>query len=326
MSVQLSPKEIRILYALQLSARSTAQEVARLSKARIHSVRYSIRQLTERKIITPFLIVDPHVLGLTDFCVFFRIEGATKGTREKLSRVCASSGVGYLAELSGKYQWTLSLFAQTVLPVDTLMTRISKSLSGAGIVSAFAIRCEWTNFGKFLGVPSARNGSPIRRKISEARVELDVLDRQILNRLFLSPLDSYQTLGNAVGASEANTRRRVAQLIEQRVILGYAYEVDTTSLGYIPYRVLITSRYNDEQFYLDLFTFAKTHFNVFEFVRCLGSWDYELSFEVNSVEQAGDFIQEIYDVFGGRIHSAELVTKIKIHNVHKHKLPDTPAA
>lgn len=320
MTQQLTERERKILSVVQLNARATAQELARRSRTRVHTIHYALKRLTERKVIRPFTVVNPHILGLTDYCVFLRTEGATSGTRASIVRTCIAENVGYLAELSGKYQWSFSLFGSSVLPVQRLLANLSKALPGVGLVSSFAIRTEWTLLGTKFTKSTGSESPSIRRRLSGTTLTLDDTDSRILNLLLLRPLDSYLALSKSLSVSEGTVRRRVAKLIDDQVILGFAYYIDTAPLGWVSCRALITCRYNDEKFYSELFRFAAAHPLIYEFVRCLGSWDYELNFEVDSMHKAGDFIQELYDRFGARIHSAELITKIKTHSTHLHQI------
>jgi DNA-binding Lrp family transcriptional regulator len=319
MAIKLTAREKKILSAAQLNARASAQEIARLAATKIHSVHYVLNRSLERKIVKPFMVINPHKLGLTDYCVFFRTEGAARGAREEIVRICATEKIGYLAELGGKYQWSFSLFANSILPVERLLSKFSKALAGSAIVSSFAIRTEWSLFGKKTILGNVKDSQHIRRKLTAESVILDETDRQILSFLAVRPLESVLSLSKSIEISEGTARRRIEKLIKQQVILGFAYELDTSMLGFVPARALISCRYNDDKFYSKLFKFASNHPKIYEFVRCLGGWDYELNFEVETVDELGDFTQELYDTFGSRIHSVELVTKIKTHNLHRHE-------
>ena len=79
---------------------------------------------------------------------------------------------------------------------------------------------------------------------------------------------------------------------------------------------MIAARGLDPKFHKDLFSFAHRHPRSSAFVRCVGSWDFEVSFDVDQPKEFGSIVEEVHDRFGGHIRQSHTVTEMVVHRAH----------
>ena len=314
----LTKSELRVLSAMQLDSRTPSKEISRVLQMKQFGVDYAKQRLRDKGALSPYLLLNPHALGLIDFCMFFRTEATEKNAREKIIQLCNQvKHISYLVELGGQYQWSVSLFASSVSTVEEFLLSLSEALPKTIFTSIFSIRTEWTIFGGKIGDVRSIRRHQLRRASNVEKAHVDSVDIKIINHLSGTPESSNVSLAAALKISEPTVRRRLKDLKTRGIVLGFPVAINPELIGLIPYRVLIRCRHNDETLKLGIFAFCKAHPLITEFVRCLGGWEFEINFLSNTHLQAGELIHELYTEFGDRISATELLSEIKIHKLHR---------
>src|SRR4051812_10094479 len=113
--MRLSENERKVLSVVLHDSRQSVAALSKKLNMRHHKVVYVLKALRERQVIRPYLLTNPHALGLTDYCIFFNISGEERRARTKVIEYCVTSPqVAYFAEFSGAYQFSVSLFCRTI--------------------------------------------------------------------------------------------------------------------------------------------------------------------------------------------------------------------
>lgn len=262
-------------------------------------------------------MLNPHALGLTDYCIFFRAEGAEANARKKIINTCLRAhDVAYLAELGGHYQWSMSIFCSSIFDVEKFFKTLSDELPHTAFTYTFAIRAEWILLHRSYLSAHLPHQTPLIRAESPQNNSLDGRDRVIINGITQHPGFSVNALSKIIQIPEATIRRRVQFFHESKILIGIPYHIDSTAIGVLAFRVLIQLRQQSLKTVSAIRSFAQKHMNSSAFVRCFGSWDIEINFEVSEAEAAGRFVQQLYDRFGINIYSTQLLNELKIHKLH----------
>lgn len=318
MKLRLTPHESTVAGAVQLDSLQSVASVAGRTSLKPHTVVYSLKRLRERGIIIPFLMLNPHRFGFTDYCLFIRIEGAASRVREKMKTVCnRMKCVSYLIELGGHYQWSVSIFGRSIDTVQDFLAELSLSMPGARFSTTFAIRTEWSLLARRYLSSNRTTPKALRRRLVAEGPPIDDVEKSILNYLSKMPSSSVLDAARKIGISEPTARRRIQLLHENGGIIGIPYDLNVSVYNMIPCRVLLQSRYHGVVYYERLYAFALQHPFVSGFVCCTGGWDYEINFDAVSLQDAGEFIQGIYEKFGDFLQSVELLNEIEVYKRHQ---------
>lgn len=236
----LGVNEKLVLSAIQHDATKSVRKIASELSMRHHTVSYIIDQLKERSVIRPYVLVNPHAVGLTDYCIFFNYSGKEKGARKKILEHCLTSQkVAYFAELSGPYQYSVSLFCNTIFEVRDFFESLSDKLSDSIFDMSFALRLQ---FAQFTGRWHSSLVEPqvIDREEVKNIVQIDETDQKILGFCSQNASLPLEKVGEFAGVSEASVRKRLSILEKKEVITAYAYFVDLTKVNMTTFRVIIT--------------------------------------------------------------------------------------
>lgn len=313
---RLTENDCKVLIAAQPDFRMSVNEIAKKARLRDYTVSHSLKRLRENKIISPYLLTNLHAIGLTDYCVFFNCIGEEKKSRQKIIDHCQrSSRVAYFAELTGTFQFSLSLFCRTVFEVMDFFEELNRLLPRSSFDKNFAIRL---NFTQFLGKLFAENISPVsltRTKVS-IEYELDEIDREILAYYSQNAQLPLREIAKKIGISESAVRYRLRDLEEKKVILAFPYLFDAAKVGITSFRILIAAKAMTPSFERTLFNYAKAHPNCVIFVKCMGTWDFELNFDVLNTSLIGAIVEDFYDQFSEHIRHYHTLNELTVFRGH----------
>jgi DNA-binding Lrp family transcriptional regulator len=158
---------------------------------------------------------------------------------------------------------------------------------------------------------------PLTRTQVAQTAPLDSIDESILSALGKNPSLSIVRLASQIGLPASTVRYRLDALIKSGIVIGFPCVVAADQLGLHPLRVLVVARGLNATLRRDLFAFANAHRLCTGFVRCLGAWDFELTFDLERLVQGGEIVQEIYDTFGDYIQSISTATELHIWKAHE---------
>jgi len=313
---KLTPNDRKTLSVLQHDSRLPVSAVASSLSLRHHTIRASLQKLRSKNLITPYVLCNPHALGLTDYCIFFNCVGDERGTRRLIIDHCKKSHkVAYFAELTGAYQYSVSLFCKNIFEVTEFFDALNSKIPKCSFELNFAIRLQ---FCQFLGRWWNPNAKPILldRKQVESESTIDETDRLLLAFISQNADRPMREVSKVVGLAETSIRYRLTSLERRKIILAYPYLVDQHSLGRTSFRILIATKGNVQSLHKSIFNFIHQHPSGATFVRCAGSWDFELNFEVEAVSEVGPIIGDVTDTFSNSIRALTTLHEIAIHRAH----------
>lgn len=318
MNVSLTPQERRVLSVAQTDWRLDVPALAKMTGLRAHSVTYALKRLHDKEVMRPFVMYNIHNLGLTDYCVFFNVQGSGRQVRDRVLSYCVeSTQAAYVAELSGRYQYTASIMAASIFEVEEFFDGLARRLKQPSLELSFAMRAQWSVLPiKYLD-PVATKLKPLTRTKTDNTASVDTLDDTLLTMLSGKPDLSLTKLASAIGVPYSTVRYRIESLVSRGVIIGFPYVIDGARIGRHPFRILIVARGVNQTFRDALFAFASAHHLATMFVRCLGAWDFEINYDLEDLSQGGEVVQELYDHFGEWIQSTTTMTELWVPKAHK---------
>ncbi len=277
---------------------------------------YILRDLLDRGIIRPYLLTNPHAVGLTDYCVFFNYVGEKKRARQKIISFCSESQqVAYFAELSGPYQFSVSLFCRAIFEVTEFFAALSELLPDSSFETSFALRLEFTQIiGKW--ADPAATPKVLSRTRTKREVELDEVDRKIVAHYSQNADLPLNRIAKISGVSESTVRNRIATLEKNGVIHAFAYFVNVQKVGVTTFRVILSAKGLEQSFRAKLQQFMLSHPRSSGFVHCAGAWDFELNFDVEDQTEMGQIVEEISDNFGSNIRKMHTISELATHRAH----------
>jgi DNA-binding Lrp family transcriptional regulator len=317
----LTTNEKQILSAMHHDSRKSVSQIASELSMRHHTVAYCVTQLKDRGVIRPYILTNPHAIGLTDYCIFFNYIGQEKSARKKIIDHCTNSQkVAYFAELSGPYQFSLSLFCRTVFEVTEFFSVLSALLPGSSFDTSFALRLQYT---QFLGRWYHPDAEPklIDRTAIDKEVQIDDIDKKILGFYSQNASMALEKVAEFAGVSESSVRNRLVKLEKNKVICAYAYFVDVNKIAMSTFRIILSANGLDRSFVRKIYDYMSQHPQASAFVHCAGAWDFELNFDLSDRTEIGAIVENFSDTFGSNIRTMHTISEINVYCAHHFPMP-----
>jgi DNA-binding Lrp family transcriptional regulator len=307
--VKLSPSQAKVISSMSLQADCALQDIAKECKLRPHVVRYVLSDLIRDGRARAFPIVNVHALGYTDYCVFLTLTSENKASRQRVLRFFSESErTAWVAELSGEYHYTVSIFARDVFEVDSYFRELAIAVPGIVVEKSVAIRILWTTFRwKYLSNHPSKVEYITRTKSTTIET-LDQTDHSILRALAQDSLAPRTHQARIAGIPVTTLHHRVKGLQARGILLGTVCFIDMAYLGIHSFRLLIGAKNSSAKLTQALWDFSYKHQNIVGFVHCLAAWDYEINVEVRDPAELTAIHDCIEDTFGSNIRSIRTVT------------------
>jgi DNA-binding Lrp family transcriptional regulator len=307
--MRITPTQAKVLSSVCLQADRTIPDIAKECKLRPHVARYALHDLARHAHVRAFPIVNIHALGYTDYCVFLTLTSENQASRQKVLKFFAESPrTAWVAELSGEFHYTVSIFARDVFEVESYFRALAKIAPGVVVEKSLAIRISWTTFRcKYLSNhPSTLDY--ITRSRSETIERLDTIDHVVLRAISEHPLAPMSHQARAAGMAGTTFHHRVKALQNRGILFGTVYFMDMARMGIHTFRLLIQAKTSTDKLTRLLWDFAHKHPNIVGFVHCFGAWDYELNVETLDPAALANIHDSIEDLAGSQIRSIRAVS------------------
>jgi DNA-binding Lrp family transcriptional regulator len=179
----------------------------------------------------------------------------------------------------------------------------------------FALQQSLTMLGTRYLYPVGLIPVPVQLANTGARVEIDEIDRKILQGILTLEHRSGRDLGNQLGLPSTTFNNRLKALEQKQVIARHLYLVNPAALGWQAFKLVIVLRGTTESLREDLVRFCQRKENVTVLIQVIGSWDFELSLEVPELSVANQIARELQVAFSSAIASLELLPQGVEHRV-----------
>ena len=309
--MRITPTQGKVMSSVCLQADRAIPDIAKECKLRPHVARYALHELARNEHVRAFPIVNIHALGYTDYCVFLTLTSENRASRQKVLKFFADSPrTAWVAELSGAFHYTISIFARDVFEVESYFRALAAVVPGVVVEKSLALRISWTTFRwKYLSNHRSRLDY-ITRSRADTTEKIESIDHEVLRAISEHPLAPRAHQARAAGIPVTTFHNRVGGLQARGILLGTVYFVDMARMGIHCFRLLIQAKASTEKLTQTLWNFAHKHPNVVGFVHCLGAWDYELNIEALDPAVLSTIHDAIEDLVGSQIRSIQAVSVI----------------
>ncbi len=310
--LRLSENDQKILGIVELNARAPIELIQKHTKLRPYTIRYALRQLQDKKIISPQIWVDLSQLGLMHVFCFFSATFLEKHSRGDLNLfLCQCPKVYWFAEIAGEYQFELGLVVSTA---EEALEFFNATPSQCGMLFAkkeIFFRTSMTLYSRRYS--NIHKKTTLKSIKAKGRKQItDSIDMQILARLSHSPLESNREMANHLNLSPATINTRANNLKINGIIAGFWYLVNSELITSRMYYLQIYTRGFDNEMAKRLEEFALDHPLIIFCHNGLGAWDFQLHAEVSKGEDLSRLVELLYEHFHQEIITIRVFSRLKV--------------
>lgn len=315
--MKINSRQRAILALIQLDAELGIGEISQRSGLPSHTVQYNLSRLKAAGLLRTFYFINPHRLGLTDFCLFLNPIGHQSQLLECVTRVCSTfPGVAYASQLIGEFLFTVSCFGRDIRVVDEFLSTLHSTIPGVTWDIEFAIRLEWTLLQQTYLGPGGPTTS-LTRSVQVDPVTIDETDIRLLSALSQNPDKPLSRVATGIGIPEATGRSRFKKLLENGTILGKACYLRASALNRTDYRILISVSGRTPELDERFRNFARENEVIYEFVICIGGWNYEFTLQVTDPAILGTVIASMHQRFRSHIQRVQTMSNASLLRLHQ---------
>jgi DNA-binding Lrp family transcriptional regulator len=301
----LTEAEMEVVAALEQNPEASLREIAQRSNFTVPKVQYLTSKLRREGILAIRPMINPLALGLQDFGIFASTSRISPARMHAFEEWCRrSTCLSWVEEFIGDYHLGLTILARHVKVVAEQLALMSQRGGFDLATHALSPRLCYHYYNrKYL---SKINNAPRVLHVQTPRTFAtlaDELDRRILTLLATSDLESVRALARTLGESHATVDRRIQALRSRGIISGYYVHVSPEHFGVRSYRVLITSRLMTDETRAAFHAFCRSHRSTVVLIEALGSYDLEVSLDVNEASEVTHFCRELNQRFGAAMHT-----------------------
>ncbi|MFH0817700.1 MAG: winged helix-turn-helix transcriptional regulator [Candidatus Micrarchaeota archaeon] len=295
MTVALDEKDRQILLELDYNSRIPLTQLARRVRASKEVAHYRIKRLGKEGYIKKFyVILNTAKLGYYSFKVYFQFQDLSpKEERNMIAYLNRHPNVFWVATSSGKFDLLIGVWAKDVIEFDSIML---------GFMNKFSkyILAKETTITKH-NIQHNRNWfSEVEGRVKVSDVggvaeaaDIDETDRRILLEIANNARMPIAEIARRIGSSSTVVAYRLKKLEKSGVILSFRLSPDLKKFEYEFFKAFIYFKNLNSKRLSDFIAYCNLHPNILNVVTCVGSWDIEVEFEVESTSKFHEIINEM---------------------------------
>ncbi|HIH25097.1 TPA: Lrp/AsnC family transcriptional regulator [Candidatus Woesearchaeota archaeon] len=304
--MQLDKLDTKILATLERDSSISITSLAKIVKRSKETVHYRLERLKEQDILRSCTaVVDIAKLGYLTFRIYIRWQNMTLSIKEQFYKeIGENKNVWTTTELHGKWDFAFFLGIKR----DEYITKFHNTWNA--LLAKYkpyiaehkiAIYAPIHNYNKRFFTDEKTIISRITGE--DAVIEHDEIDEQIILAYAPDVRQSLSAVARTVGTSIETVRRRIHDLEEKKVIVGYKIDINLAKLGFQGYRVDFAL--NTTQKNMEIYEYLKQHKYFYQINKSIGGADIETEVVVRDLAHLLELLEEIMRVFRGVIKSYE---------------------
>lgn len=301
--------DLKLLYEIEQNARESISKIAKKVRSSQQVVSYRIQSLEKRGIITQYYtIIDLAKIGYTSYRTMMRLSRVNEQKRnEIIAYLSKHPNILWLVECGGRWDLIVDITAKNIAQYFLLLREIKnkfpeniQNYETLPIVQA-------VYFGRDYLIKRKREIKHLPSFGHELEKEIDNLDLKILHFLSENARANAVDIAGKVKVSPNTVILRMKDLKKRGIIQGFKPLIHLEKIGYQGYKALIKFQNIEEEKEKETVNYLKEYVEVAGVIKLVGSWDFEIEFEVKTQEEMLNLIRSFRDKFNEVIREFEVI-------------------
>lgn len=322
----LSAVEREILYLTVMDAAAPAVKIAERVGCKPHAVQAALAKFEAHQIFSRRVIVNVFRLGYSLHSVYVTLSTEGRGQRNEIAEhVAAHPATSSVLELSGEYDFVVSLVVRDSMALARFNYELSERFSGAVLKKDVAITLSNTEFGEKVLLPGDGLYSECSYAVDQERHEVDAVDQRILYCISGSEFSTSARLSRALGIPTSTLEYRIRKLRERGIICGDLHELRGRQVGLSNYVVLVGMKGFPAETHSEFRSYLRQNPVVSSLSFEIGYWDYRLGVSVREECELNELVTEMRQRFGERIAAVQPLPLVGVRKVRDYPFPPVAA-
>lgn len=306
---ELDNFDLKLLQEIENDARQPLSQIAKKLRSSQQVISYRINSLEKRKIIGGYYtFINLVKLGYTNYRTMIRLNNIDRGKHQKIIDYLMKNGnVLWLVDCSGRADMIINFMAKNIIEYSQILKNFRKKFPEQIQNYDVLTTVDVIYFGRdyFTGKREIRE-HPFFGK--SENIELDETAKKILSMIAENARISSVEIAGKLNISPNTVILRLKELKKLGIIQGFKPLIHLENTSYSGYKALIKFQNITEIREKELVNYLKTNVNVVGAIKLVGSWDFEVEFEVKTKDEMLELTRDIRDKFKDIIKEFEVLS------------------
>jgi len=308
-------KDRRILSELDRNARQPNSEIAKKVGLSKEVVKYRIDKMVESGLILRFhTIVNYFRIGIMKYKLYLKLKNAGKQKREEIGQYFSNHKKSeWVALTSGKWDLIVSFYARNVNEFDDdgleAMNLFTDFIQDKAVTTTLYLAHQTRGF--LAGKEEGEMPKVVYHTTKDKQEMVDALDEELLRLIANNARMAATDMARRLKTTPRVVQYRIKELERKKIILGYKAHLEPKAMGNLFCKAIIYLT-NANKGKIDAFTaYASSLQGAVWPQRVLGSWDFEIDFELPSYDEFQDMLLGMKERFPDIIKDQEFAITSK---------------
>lgn len=307
----------KLLFALDMDARSSNAELGKQLRISKQAVQYRIDKLREEGIIKGFYtVIDLAKIGYHYVRFFIRFKDLTKEAEQEIINFSLSQPeYGWVVSIDGTWDFCAALLLRDNLQIKEVTNRFLSRYGGYIEDYEISIATEIEHLqNRFL--LGKRDGAEVAIGGGTSWQSIDDLDQRILVQLSQDGRKRLNAMASELGESYKVISYRMNIMRKKGIIKCFRADLDYNALGYTHYKIFINLKDFTPEKVTRLKTFIKQHPNSIYITDAIGLAEIEFEVIFDNYSSLHDLLQNLKTEFSSMIRRHYTIILYRFYQIN----------
>ena len=308
--MSVDEKDLAILYELDKNARQSYKEIGRKLRLNREVVRYRVEKMIRNGIIIRFhTVVNYFKLGIVKYKLYLRLTNISRQKMEEMAEYFKKhKKTEWVVICTGRWDMIIGFLVRNINEFDdevqNVMNRFSEYIDDKAVTATLYLAHYRREYLTESGV--ARR-EVVYYTTKEKKASIDKIDMEILKLITNNARLPTVEIAKILNISPRMVNYRLKKLEREKIILAYKVHVDPKKMGNMFCKAIIYMKNTTRQRVEEFINYCSSLPHAVWPQRVMGSWDFELDFEIESYDKFQDMIFELKEKFPDIIKDYEFI-------------------
>lgn len=309
--IKLDNKDLKILYELDKNSRKSNSEIGRKLRLSKEVVKYRIDRMLAGGVIIKFnTITNYFKLGYSKYRLFLRLKDVNKEKIDEIGNYFRDIGKAeWVVSCTGRWDMIVTFHLKNVNEFDdeiqSMMNKFSSHIQEKATATTLHLVHHLREYLMEKQVREIK--SVVYHTSADEQFPVDHADMEILKLLANNARMSVVDIGKRLKMTPRMVMYRMRRLEKAGVILAYKVLVDPKRMGNVFCKAIVYLASSEKEKIERFVAYCSSISEAIWPQRVLGTWDFEIDFEIESYDMFQKRLFEIKEKFSEIIQSTEFI-------------------
>jgi DNA-binding Lrp family transcriptional regulator len=301
----LTPRQRLVLRVAEFYYNEGIEKIAKVAGLKPHAVRYDLRDLTERKVITPSLFFNEACFGYYIFHLHLSTHVQNVAVLSKA--FMNNSKVAYLGRLGGKRALGVTILSKRPEDLFETVDLVGKQAKVPFAQVGWCIEGDFFHYGASCILPDKKMPFESEQSWKGARVEIDQVDARLIQIIKRQRITGNAEIARAAGLPSSTVQYRLRRLSDAGATLNRSLLINYSALGFSVFEILLRCSGQPAEATKIVRRFCKEHPAAELLIRCFGDWDFKVLVQARDVGEVLEFEEQLQRSLGAHLEGSIIV-------------------